>query len=130
MGRRLAHHREGYPALLEPLAVISRMANSAKSLKSMAPVRVYLYDTLLEGLAQDLQDVAAELRQFIQKEHPMVGQRHFARHRRVPPADQPYIGDGVMWGATRAGYDPRRTIPREGSDATDVGGVDRCGQAR
>src|SRR5262245_38733041 len=33
-------------------------------------------DPILEGLAQDLQDVASELRQFIQKEHSMVHRRH------------------------------------------------------
>jgi hypothetical protein len=39
------------------------------------------YDTVLERLAQDLQDMAAELGQFIQEEHAIMGQRHFARHQ-------------------------------------------------
>ena len=38
-------------------------------------------DALLEPLAQDLQDMASELGQFIQEKHAMVGQRHVARHR-------------------------------------------------
>jgi hypothetical protein len=31
--------------------------------------------------------MAAELGEFIQKEHAMVGQRHLARHGDVPAAD-------------------------------------------
>jgi hypothetical protein len=38
-----------------------------------------------------LQDVAAELGQFIQEEHAGVSQRHFARHWHVAPADQPHV---------------------------------------
>jgi hypothetical protein len=34
--------------------------------------RLYPEDTIFEGLAQDLQDMAAELRPFIQQKHPMV----------------------------------------------------------
>jgi hypothetical protein len=34
---------------------------------------LYSCDTLLEGLAQALQDVAPELREFIQKQHAMMG---------------------------------------------------------
>ena len=49
-----------------------------------------------QRLAQDLQDMAAALGQFIQEEHAVVGQRHFARHRHVAPADQARIRDGVV----------------------------------
>ena len=42
-------------------------------------MRLYVYDTLLQRLPQDLQDMAAELGVFIQKEHTIVGQRHVAR---------------------------------------------------
>ena len=45
---------------------------------------------------QDLQDMAAELGQFIQKAHAMVGQRHLSRHRHVAAAEQPRIREGVM----------------------------------
>jgi hypothetical protein len=51
--------------------------------------RLYAYDTLLERLAQDLQDVASELRQFIRKEHLMVRQRHVAGQRHLAAADRP-----------------------------------------
>jgi hypothetical protein len=42
--------------------------------------RLSVYDTILEVLAQHLEGMAAELRQFIQKEHAVVRQRHLAWH--------------------------------------------------
>jgi hypothetical protein len=65
--------------------VSSRLAKSSKSLRYMTLWRLYLYKTLLEGLAQDLQDVAAARRPFIQQAPPMVRQRHLAGHRHVAP---------------------------------------------
>ena len=56
----------------------------------------YVYDTLLQRLAQDHQNMAAQLGQFIQEEHVVMDQRHFARHRHMASADQPHIRDGVM----------------------------------
>jgi hypothetical protein len=53
--------------------------------------RLYAYDPIPERLAQDLQDVAAELRQLIQQEHPVVRQRHFAWPRHLPATDQPSL---------------------------------------
>jgi hypothetical protein len=47
------------------------------------------HHALLEGLPQDLQDMAAALGQFIQEEHPVVGQRHLARPRHVAPPISP-----------------------------------------
>jgi hypothetical protein len=92
--------------------------------------RLYRCDALLERLPQDLQDIAAALGQFIQEEHTVVRQRHVARHRHVAPADQPRIRDSVMAGAKGVRRDERGAVAREASDATEVGGVDRCGQAR
>jgi hypothetical protein len=105
----------GYYPLPDPLAVSSRLAKSAKSLRLRTLWRLYSCDTLLEWLSQDLQDVAAELRQFIQKEHAVVRQRHFARHRHMAPADQPDIRDGVMGvrhgrGGTKAMRSPGRLV--------------------
>jgi hypothetical protein len=57
---------------------------------------LYFCDTLLERLAQDLQDVAAELRQFIEKENAMMRQRHLPRHGDLAPTDQPHIRDSVV----------------------------------
>src|SRR4029453_7886157 len=71
-------------------------------------------------LAQDLQDMAPELGQFIQEEHAIVGQRHFARHRHVAPADQPRIRDGLVGRAKRAGRDQRRAVAGEARDAVDT----------
>jgi hypothetical protein len=84
---------DGYRALPAFLAAITCRANSAIILRFSTSAKLYVYETILERLAQDLQDMAAELGQFIQEEHAMVGQRHFARHRHVAPADQPRIRD-------------------------------------
>jgi hypothetical protein len=46
---------------------------------------------ILERLAQDLEHMTAKLGQLIQEEDAVVGQRHFAWHRHVAPADQPDI---------------------------------------
>jgi hypothetical protein len=40
-----------------------------------------------QRLAQDLEHMTAKLRQFIQEEDAVVGQRHFTPHRHVAPAD-------------------------------------------
>jgi hypothetical protein len=68
----------GYGPLLVPPEVVSRMAKVAKTLKSRTFAKLYVYETLLEWLAQDLKDMAAELGPFIQEEHAIMGQRHFA----------------------------------------------------
>jgi hypothetical protein len=63
----------GYCLLLEPPEVVSRAAKVAKRLKSRTPAKLYIYETLLQRLAQDLQDMAAALGPFIQEEHAVVG---------------------------------------------------------
>jgi hypothetical protein len=50
------------------------MAMSAKAWKVMTPAKVYFCETLRERLAQHLQDVAAELGQFVQEEHAVARQ--------------------------------------------------------
>lgn len=37
------------------------------------------YDTVLKGLAKHFQSLLAELRQLVEEEHPIVGERHLAR---------------------------------------------------
>jgi hypothetical protein len=108
---------DGYWPQTEPLTLSSRAAQVARRLRSSTPAKLYVYETILERLAQDLQDMAAELGQFIQEEHTIVGQRHFARHRHVAAADQPRIRDGMMGRATRAGRDQRHTVAGEAGDA-------------
>ena len=75
-------------------------ANAARTLRSRTLARLSVYDTIIELLLHHLEDMAAELGQFIQEEHAMVGQRHFTRHRHVAPADQPRIRDGMVRRAT------------------------------
>jgi hypothetical protein len=64
----------GYCRLPKPTEVVSRAAKIAKTLKSRTPAKLYVYETLLQRLPQHFQDMAAELGEFIQKEHTIVGQ--------------------------------------------------------
>ena len=82
---------DGYSNHSERCNVRSRTAKASRRLTSRTPARLLVYDTLLERLAQDLQNMASELRELIQEEHTMVGQRHLAWQRHVAPADQPHI---------------------------------------
>jgi hypothetical protein len=91
-----------YRPLPEPPTFVSRAANVAKTLKLRTSAKLYIYETLLERLPQDLQDMAAALGLFIQEAHAMVGQRHLTRHRHVPPTDQSRIRDGLVGRAERA----------------------------
>jgi hypothetical protein len=59
----------------EWLAGYSRLAKFTKSQRVMTLWRLYVCDTLLERLAQDLQRVAAEFRQFIQEQNAIVRPR-------------------------------------------------------
>jgi hypothetical protein len=54
-------------------------------------------------LAQDLEDMAPELRPFIQEEHAMVRRRPLARHRDLAAADPPDIREGVLGGRDTGG---------------------------
>jgi hypothetical protein len=62
-----------YRPLPELSKFVSRAAKAAKTLKLRTPAKLYIDETLLERLAQDLQNMAAELGQFIQEEHAVVG---------------------------------------------------------
>jgi hypothetical protein len=79
--------RSSYAARAERLAVSSRMAKSAASLRLKARWRLYRCDTPLKRLAQDLEDMAVELGEFIQEAHALVRQRHFPGHRHLPATD-------------------------------------------
>src|SRR4029450_9582734 len=78
-----------YRPLPEPPKFVSRAAKVAKTLKLRTPAKLYIYETLLERLAQDLKHMTAKLGQFIQAQNAVMGQRHFARHRHLASADQP-----------------------------------------
>ena len=79
-----------------PVGVTTHAANAASMARSRTCGRLYVYNTILERLPQDLQDMASKLGSLIQEEHAMVGQRHLARHRHAAPADQPRIRDGMV----------------------------------
>jgi hypothetical protein len=51
--------------------------------------KLYVENTLLKRLPQDLKDMAAELGPCIHEEHAMVGPRHVTLHRHVPPPISP-----------------------------------------
>jgi hypothetical protein len=118
----------GYRAPPGSLMAIIRKANSAKELRFRTPAKLYVYDTLLERLPQDLKDVAAALGPCIQEEHAMVGQRHLARQRHLAATDQPRIRDGMMRGTKRAGCDHCGAVAREASDAMDARGLKSLGE--
>jgi hypothetical protein len=107
-----------------------RAAQAARVLIFRTLARWYACNTLLEGLTQDLQDVASELRQLIQQEHAMVRQRDFAGYRHLPATDQPHIRDGVVGGATRPRRDDGGAIAGETGDAVDAGGVEGFGEGQ
>jgi hypothetical protein len=93
-------------ALRQPVPPCTCSTRTARPAKSRTLVRLYLYDAVLEGLAQDFQDVAAKLRELIEKQDTMVPQRHLARCGDVP-ADQPRIEDRLRRGATQGPGDDR-----------------------
>jgi hypothetical protein len=92
------------------------------------PARLYVYDTIFERLPQHLQGMAAELREFVQKQHAIVGQRYLAWHRHVTATDQAHLGDGMMRGATRVRGDDGGAGAGEAGDAVDAGGFNGFGE--
>jgi hypothetical protein len=97
-------------------------------IRPLTPAKLHSCNTILNQLAQHFGDMATALGEFIQEEHAIVGQRHFAWHRHVAPADQPDIRDGVMGGATRAGRHQRGAVAGEAGDAVDACGLKGFGQ--
>jgi hypothetical protein len=87
----------------EWLAVNSRLAKLTTSHRFMTLWRLYVYETLLQRLAQHFEHVAAELRQFVQKQDAVVRPRHLAWQGHLAAPDQADIGDGVMRGRDTGG---------------------------
>ena len=72
----IEHNGETYtiaPSIGEVVAGYARPACMARAITSRICGRLYSCDTILERLAQDLEDLAVELGEFIQEEHAMVG---------------------------------------------------------
>jgi hypothetical protein len=116
------------PGTGQTVGVLPPMARAACAARSRTPARLYLYDPILERLAQDFQDVACALGPCIQKEHAVIRQRHFAGHRHLAAADQAGIRDRVMGGAKGARGDHGGTGAGEACDAVDACGLKGFGQ--
>jgi hypothetical protein len=97
-----------------------RVTRATSTVTLMTRGRLYGGNTLLERLPQDLEDIAAELGQFIQEAHPVVGPRHLARPWHVAAAGQPRVRNGMLGGAELAGRDQRRTCAGEPGDAVEA----------
>jgi hypothetical protein len=76
--------------------VVKRAAKVMKALRSRACGRLYSKNTLLQGLAQDLEDVTPALRECIEAGHAVVRQRHLPQHQHVATADQPDIRNSMV----------------------------------
>ncbi len=83
---------------------------------------------VLQRLAQRLQRAAAELRQLVEEQDAVVGERHLTRARRVAAADQPRGGDRVMGCAERPPPGDR-VLDRAPAGARHLRGLDRLGRA-
>jgi hypothetical protein len=118
----------GYRAVPKFLTAMTWRAKSATALIFRTPAKLYIYETLLERLPHDLEDMAAALGPCIQAAHAVVRERHFTLRRHVAPADPPDIGDGVMGGAKRAGRDQGRAGAGEPGDAMDASGLHGLGK--
>jgi len=66
-----------------------------------------------------MENTAAALRQFIQKAHAMVRQRHFPRRRHLA-ANQAHIGDRVVRRPKGAGRHHRRALAGAAGDAVGM----------
>jgi hypothetical protein len=105
------------------MARLNGSAWAAKPARWRMCGRLFVGDALLE------EDVAPELREFVQKEHAMVRPRHLAWHGEVPPTDQPDVRDRVVRGAERAARDHRRAGAGAASHAVDARGLEGFRQA-
>ena len=72
--------------------------------------------------------MSAALRELIEQVHAVVRQGDLTRHREVPPADQPDVRDGLVWGAAGARRDDGRAPAGHTGDAVDARGVEGFGQ--
>jgi hypothetical protein len=77
-----ANHQSPQERLDAPMAVGTRATSSARTVSAMGSMmcgRLSSCNTLLERLAQHLQDGATEFRKFIETQNTMVRPRHVAR---------------------------------------------------
>ena len=105
----------------------TRAAFVASAAEPVTRGKWYSCNVLLRGLTQDFEDLATAFGAFIQAAQVVGRPRHLPRRRHLAAADQAYIRDGVMGGATRAGGDQRRAVAREASDSVDACGLNGFG---
>ncbi len=79
-----------------PIAGLNCPASAARADRSRGYAQVFSCHPFREQLTQDLEDMAPALGPFIQPEHAGVRPRHLARHGKMPAADQPHIGHGLV----------------------------------
>lgn len=73
--------------------------------------------TVLQRLAQQLEDVAAELRELVEKQDATMGEADLSRSRDQASADKPRSGDGVVWSAKGTFAQSRDSGPQAPGDA-------------
>jgi hypothetical protein len=87
-----------------------------------------VHDTLLERLAQGLEDLAAEFVELIQEKPAVVRPRHLIRSGEGPTVEPFHIRDGVMRGQGQEGSDHRRAGAAQSGDTVHARGPERFGQ--
>ena len=84
------------------------LTSPVSAAKPIRAKELYWCDTFLETLAQHLQDVAAALRQFIQREHAVVRPRRVTRPRLVvTTAVRALVRPATPWVRAMAGASTR-----------------------
>jgi hypothetical protein len=86
-----------------PFGVMTLAASAASAATSAMCAYWLVEETVLERLAQDLEDLALALGPLIQPQEAMRRQGHLPRRGQLAAAAQARIGDGVVGGAERAG---------------------------
>ena len=90
-GRERATLIASYHALPTGSEVMSRAAKTTNAWTSRTLTRWSCGDPIIERLPQGLEHTRFALRELIEEEDAMVGQRHLARHWHMAVADQPRI---------------------------------------
>ena len=81
----------------------------------------YRHPAVFQGLAQHLQHVLLELRQFIQEQDPSVGEGDLAGPGADPAADEPGVADGVVRRAERATHHERGLAREHSGHGVNLG---------
>jgi len=69
---------------------------------------------VFKRLSQKIENASPELREFVQKEHPVVSEADLAGPWKVPASHETGIGDGVVGGAELAFYDKGVVVEHPG----------------